>query len=147
MVSGNDLDVAGSEPEATKAAADLAYDMAGIGPEDIDLAELHEPFTIAEVEHCESLGFAPPGEALNRLRAGRFSLSGDIAVNPSGGLLSRGHPLGASGAAQIVEIVRQLRGEAGSRQVRGARTGLAHIMGGNIPEIDSSACTVHVLRA
>jgi benzoylsuccinyl-CoA thiolase BbsB subunit len=147
MVSGNDLDVVGSEPEATKAAADLAYDMAGIGPEDIDLAELHEPFTIAEVEHCESLGFAPPGEALHRLRAGRFSLSGDLAVNPSGGLLSRGHPLGASGAAQIVEIVRQLRGEAGSRQVHGARTGLAHIMGGNIPEIDSSACTVHVLRA
>jgi acetyl-CoA acetyltransferase len=147
MVSGNYLDVAGSEPEATKLAGDLAYDMAGIGPEDVDLAELHEPFTIAEVEHCESLGFAAPGEALHRMRDGRFALTGDIAVNPSGGLLSRGHPLGASGAAQIVEIVRQLRGEAGSRQVPGARVGLAHIMGGNITEIDSSACTVHVLCA
>ena len=147
MVSGNDLDVIGSDPEATKMAGDLAYEMAGVGPEDVNVAELHEPFTIAEIEHCESLGFAAPGEALHRLREGRFALSGDIAVNPSGGLLSRGHPLGASGAAQIVEIVRQLRGQAGGRQVRGARVGLAHIMGGNITEIDSSACTVHVLCA
>jgi acetyl-CoA acetyltransferase len=145
MVSGNELDLPDSEPEATRLAGALAYEVAGLGPEDVDLAELHEPFTIAEVEHCEGLGFAPHGEALHRLREGRFGLEGDVAVNPSGGLLSRGHPLGASGAAQIVEIVRQLRGEAAERQVVNARVGLAHIMGGNIPDIDSSACTVHVL--
>ncbi|HEX3825388.1 MAG TPA: thiolase family protein [Mycobacteriales bacterium] len=147
MVSGNALDVPGSEPEATRLAGDLAYEVAGVGPDDIDVAELHEPFTIAELEHCESLGFAARGEALNRLREGSFALDGNVAVNPSGGLLSRGHPLGASGAAQIVEIVRQLRGDAADRQVPGARIGLAHIMGGNITEIDSSACTVHVLCA
>ena len=148
MTSGNDLDIVGSEPEATRAAAQIAYETAGIGPEDIDVCELHEPFTIAEIEHSESLGFAEAGSGARFVREGRFDIgSPGVAINPSGGLLARGHPLGASGGAQIVELVTQLRGEAGPRQVAGARTGLAHIMGGNIPEIDSSACVVHVLTS
>jgi acetyl-CoA acetyltransferase len=145
MVSGNALDVVGSEPTATARAGQAAYERAGVGPDDIDVCEVHEPFTIAEIEHIESLGFCEHGEGAAATAQGRTEIDGDlIAVNPSGGLIARGHPLGASGAAQVVEIVTQLRGEAGDRQRDGARVGMAHIMGGNIPEIDSNACVVHI---
>ena len=132
VTSGHALDVTGSEPDATERAAALAYAMAGIGPEDVDVCEVHEPFSIAEILHVEGLGFCAVGNG--------------VAVNPSGGLLSRGHPLGASGAAQVVEIVNQLRGRAGPRQQAGARVGLAHIMGGNISELDSNACVIHIFK-
>jgi acetyl-CoA acetyltransferase len=147
VTSGRALDVAGAEPDATERAAAIAYEAAGVGPEDVDVCEVHEPFTIAEILHVEGLGFCAPGEGGKYIESGKADIDGDgVAVNPSGGLLSRGHPLGASGAAQVVEIVQQLRGEAGPRQREGARVGLAHIMGGNISELDSNACVIHIFK-
>jgi acetyl-CoA acetyltransferase len=147
VTSGRALDVVGAEPDATERAAAIAYEAAGIGPHDVDVCEVHEPFTIAEILHVEGLGFCAPGEGGNYIESGKAGIGGDgVAVNPSGGLISRGHPLGASGAAQVVEIVQQLRGEAGSRQREGARVGLAHIMGGNISELDSNACVIHIFE-
>ena len=125
-------------------AADKAYQIASLGPEDIDIVEVHDAFTICEIIHYEGLGLCPVGEGGRLINEGATELGGRIPVNPSGGLLSRGHPVGASGVAQVVEIVWQLRGEAGQRQVRDARVGLAQIMGGN-KEGDTRACTVHIM--
>lgn len=125
-------------------AAAEAYRMASLGPEDLDLVEVHDAFTICEIIHCEDLGLCRPGEGGRLVEEGVTELGGRIPVNPSGGLLSKGHPVGASGVAQIVEIVWQLRGEAGKRQVKDARVGLAQIMGGS-KEADTRACTVHIL--
>ncbi|MCX5832033.1 MAG: beta-ketoacyl synthase N-terminal-like domain-containing protein [Deltaproteobacteria bacterium] len=130
--------------EVEKRAADEAYRMASFGPEDIDVVEVHDAFTICEIIHYEGLGLCPIGEGGRLIDEGATELGGRIPVNPSGGLLSRGHPIGASGVAQVVEIVWQLRGEAGQRQVRDARVGLAQIMGGN-KEGDTRACTVHIM--
>jgi acetyl-CoA acetyltransferase len=127
-----------------KQAAEKAYTMASVGPEDIDVVEVHDAFTISEILHYEGLGLCKPGEGGRLIEDGVTELGGRIPVNPSGGLLSRGHPVGASGVAQIVEIVWQLRGEAGRRQVRSPRIGLAQIMGGN-KDGDTRACTVHIL--
>jgi acetyl-CoA acetyltransferase len=147
VTSGRALDVVGAEPDATERAARIAYEAAGLGPEDVDVCEVHEPFTIAEILHVESLGFCAPGEGGRYIETGKADIDGGgVAVNTSGGLLSRGHPLGASGTAQVVEIVQQLRGEAGPRQREGARVGLAHIMGGNISELDSNACVIHIFQ-
>ena len=114
--------------EATVRAANLAYEQAGIGPQDVDVAEVHDCFSIAEIVHYEDLGFCERGAG------GRFvsqaGIDGTVAVNTSGGLLSKGHPLGATGIAQLAEVVWQLRGEAGGRQVKDARIGLAHVVGG-----------------
>lgn len=114
--------------EATVRAARQAYEQAGIGPQDVDVAEVHDCFSIAEIVHYEDLGFCERGAG------GRFvaqaGLDGKVAVNTSGGLLSKGHPLGATGIAQLAELVWQLRGEAGERQVRDAKVGLAHVVGG-----------------
>jgi len=117
--------------------------MASLGPEDLDVVEVHDAFTISEILHYEGLGLCRPGEGGRLIDEGITALGGRIPVNPSGGLLSRGHPVGASGVAQVVEIVWQLRGEAGKRQVEKARVGLAQIMGGN-KEGDTRACTVHI---
>jgi acetyl-CoA C-acetyltransferase len=117
--------------EATERAARAAYRQAGKTPEDVDVVELHDCFTIAEIVATEGLGFFEPGTGGIAAEKGWTSLGGKIPVNPSGGLKSKGHPIGATGAAQIGEIVTQLRGEAGDRQVEGARTGLAHTLGGN----------------
>jgi acetyl-CoA acetyltransferase len=125
-------------------AADEAYQMASMGPKDLDVLEVHDAFTICEIIHYEGLGLCPPGEGGKLIEDGDTELTGRIPVNPSGGLLSKGHPVGASGVAQIVEIVWQLRGEAGKRQIDNARVGLAQIMGGS-KEADSKACTVHIL--
>ena len=122
----------------------LAYEKAGIGPEDLDLVECHDAFTIAEILHYEALGLCPPGEGGRLVEEGHTALGGRIPVNVSGGLLSRGHPVAATGVAQIVEIVIQLRREAGPRQVPGARIGLAHCMGGDKAG-DTKSCTVAVL--
>jgi acetyl-CoA acetyltransferase len=130
--------------EVEKRAANKAYEMASLGPEDINVVEVHDAFTICEVIHYEGLGLCPTGEGGRLLDEGVTELTGKIPVNPSGGLLSKGHPVGASGVAQVVEIVWQLRGEAGKRQVKNARNGLAQIMGGN-KEGDTRACTVHIL--
>jgi len=116
---------------ATERAAAAAYRQAGLGPTDVDVVELHDCFTIAEIVATEGLGLFEPGAGGVAAEKGWTSLGGKIPVNPSGGLKAKGHPIGATGAAQIAEIVTQLRGEAGPRQVEGARTGLAHTLGGN----------------
>ena len=116
---------------ATERAAQAAYRQAGLGPADVDVVELHDCFTIAEILATEGLGFFEPGTGGIAVEKGRTSLGGEIPVNPSGGLKAKGHPIGATGAAQIAEIVTQLRGEAGRRQVDGARIGLVHTLGGN----------------
>jgi acetyl-CoA acyltransferase len=123
----------------TKNAAKLAYEKAGIGPKDLDLVELHDCFATAELLHYENLGLCGEGEAGRMIDEGRTSIGGDIPVNASGGLLSKGHPLGATGVANIFEVVTHLRGQAGGRQVEGAKAGLAHVIG------LGSACTIHIL--
>lgn len=122
----------------------LAYERAGIGPDDIHLTECHDAFTIAEILHYEALGLCPEGDGGRLAISGETSLGGKHPVNVSGGLLSKGHPLGATGVAQIIEIVIQLRGEASRRQVKGAKVGLAHCMGGD-KDGDGKTCTVNIL--
>jgi acetyl-CoA C-acetyltransferase/acetyl-CoA acyltransferase len=116
---------------ATERAAGAAYAQAGLGPGDVDVVELHDCFTIAEILATEGLGLVEPGAGGLAAEKGETSLGGRIPVNPSGGLKAKGHPIGATGAAQIAEIATQLRGEAGPRQVEGARVGLTHTLGGN----------------
>lgn len=127
-------------------SAAAAYDMAGLGPEDIDVAEVHDAFTIGELMYYEALGFCAPGEGGRLIDEGATEIAGRIPVNPSGGLLSKGHPVGATGVAQIVEIVSQLRGNCGERQVPGAKIGLTHCTGGGVAGFDHIACTIHVFE-
>lgn len=115
---------------SARTAAQQAYDMAGIGPADIDVAGVHDCFTISEIIACEDLGFAEPGGGAALLRAGQTRLGGRIPVNVDGGLLGKGHPVGATGLSQLRTITRQLRGEGGATQVDGARIGLVHNLGG-----------------
>ena len=124
----------------TRKAAKAAYEMAGIGPEDVDLVELHDCFATAEILHYENLGLCGDGEAGKLIDDGDVALGGRIPVNVSGGLLSKGHPLGATGIANIYEVSTHLRGEAGARQVKGAKIGLTHVIG------LGSACGIHVLE-
>lgn len=121
----------------------LAYEEAGIGPEDLSVIECHDAFTISEILHYEALGLCAEGEGGKFVEQGHTSIGGRVPINPSGGLLSRGHPVGATGVAQIVEIVAQLRNEAEGRQVEGAKVGLAHCMGGDKAG-DSKSCTVSI---
>lgn len=130
--------------EVEKLAANQAYQDASVQPEDLDLMEVHDAFTICEIIHYEDLGLCRPGEGGRLIGEGVTALGGKIPVNPSGGLLAKGHPVGASGVAQVVEIVWQLRGAAGKRQVQNARVGLAQIMGGS-KESDTRACTIHIM--
>ncbi|WP_322989951.1 thiolase family protein [Hoeflea sp.] len=132
-------------PDISIQAAQRAYEMAGIGPKDVNLAEVHDAAAIAEVIYYEALGFCEPGEGLHFLSTGESSIGGRVPVNPSGGLLCRGHPLGATGVAQIVEIMWHLTDRAGDRQVEGAKIGLAHCTGGGIWGVDNGACSIHVL--
>lgn len=127
-----------SDADLAARAAKVAYEMAGIGPEAVDLAEVHDAFTIGEILHYESLGFCAPGEGGRMVKEGRTEIGGDIAVNPSGGLQSRGHPLGMTGVAQLCEVVWQLRGEAGKRQVASPKVGLTHTQGAG------GVCSVHL---
>jgi acetyl-CoA C-acetyltransferase/acetyl-CoA acyltransferase len=120
-----------SRVSATERAALRAYADAGKTPADVDVVELHDCFTIAEIVATEGLGFFEPGAGAVAAEKGWTSLGGKLPVNPSGGLKAKGHPIGATGAAQIGEIVTQLRGDAGPRQVPGASVGLAHTLGGN----------------
>ncbi len=124
----------------TRKAAKEAYEMAGLGPDDIDLVELHDCFATAEILHYENLGLCGDGEAGRMVDDGEVALGGRIPVNVSGGLLSKGHPLGATGIANIYEISTHLRGEAGERQVEGARIGMTHVIG------LGSACGIHILE-
>ncbi len=117
--------------DSTVYAAKRAYDMAGMGPEDIDVAEVYDSSTIAEIMAIEDLGFFPKGEGGKAVEDEKIALGGEIPINTSGGLKARGHPVGATGVAQIVEIVKQLRGDADRRQVKDAKIGLAHAVGGS----------------
>lgn len=116
--------------KATKNAARMAYEQSSLGPHDIDVAELHDAFSILEIISSEDVGFFPPGKGGIAAEKGETSLEGAIPINPSGGLKARGHPVGATGLAQIIEIFWQLNGDAGNRQIDGARTGLAQNIGG-----------------
>jgi len=124
----------------TRIAAKKAYEIAGLGADDIDLVELHDCFATAEILHYENLGLCGDGEAGRLIDDGEVALGGRIPVNVSGGLLSKGHPLGATGIANIYEVATHLRGEAGKRQVEGARIGLTHVIG------LGSACGIHILE-
>jgi acetyl-CoA C-acetyltransferase len=126
---------------AVKIAAKKAYKEASVKPSEIDVAEVHDCFTIAQLLAMEDLGFCQPGESKSMIRSGNTCLEGDIAVNTSGGLKASGHPIGATGISQIYEIVKQLRGEAGKRQVDDARTGLAHNVGGF-----GGTAVIHILK-
>jgi acetyl-CoA acetyltransferase len=124
----------------TRLAAKKAYETAGIGPEDVNLVELHDCFATAEILHYENLFLCGEGEAGRMIDTGATALGGKVPVNVSGGLLSKGHPLGATGIANIYEVSTHLRGEAGQRQVPDAKIGLTHVIG------LGSACAIHVLE-
>jgi acetyl-CoA C-acetyltransferase len=132
-----------TELAATKKAAKIAYEKAGVAASDIDVAEVHDCFTIAEVLAMEDLGFFKKGEAARAIAAGGTTLgkAPDVVVNPSGGLKGCGHPVGATGVKQIAELVEQLRGTAGSRQVANASVGLAHNVGGS-----GATAVIHILK-
>lgn len=134
------------EKSLTTRLAHRAYEQAGLGPHDIDVAEVYDAFSIVEIMNSEYLGFCESGQAARRIAEGGFALgNGALVTNAGGGLLGRGHPLGATGVAQFGEIITQLRGESGQRQVDGARIGLVHTLGGNFREIESNAGVVAVL--
>jgi acetyl-CoA C-acetyltransferase len=115
--------------ESAHVAAKQAYKMAGLDSRHVSFAEVHDCFTIAEAIATEELGFFPHGEGVNQAAEGATALGGDMPVNPSGGLKAKGHPVGATGLGQIVEVWEQLRGKSGPRQVQGAEVGLTHNVG------------------
>lgn len=123
-----------------------AYEMAGLGPEDVDVCELHDAFAVNELQHYVELGFCKRGEEVRLLEDGVTEIGGKLPVNTSGGLLSKGHPISASGVAQIAELVWQLRGQADQRQVTNAKVGLAHVIGGEVTGLESGAVAVHILK-
>lgn len=148
LASGELWDHRSQQPwgyELMSSVAAAAWEEAGVGPADIDLFEVHDAFTIGEITATEALGLAGPGGGGDLVLSGRTSLGGRQPVNPSGGLLSRGHPLGATGLAQVAEGVWQLRGDAGARQVAGARVAAIETMGGGTAGIDGNGCVVVVL--
>lgn len=126
-------------------AAQKAFDQAGRTPQEIDVLEVHDAFTIGEIVTLEALGLAPRGKGAELAPSGHTTRDGAQPVNPSGGLLSRGHPLGATGMAQLAEIAWQLRGQAGPRQVDRHRVGLVETMGGGAAGMDGNACVVTIL--
>jgi acetyl-CoA acetyltransferase len=134
-----------TEAEITARTARMAYEQAGIGPQDLSLIECHDAFTISELLYYEALGLCERGEAPQLLASGATTLGGRIPVNPSGGLIAKGHPPGATGVAQIVEVCEHLQGRAGKRQVEGARLGLTQVTGGGIWGVDHAACSIHIL--
>ncbi|MET8779134.1 thiolase family protein [Nocardia sp. NPDC004654] len=129
------------DAELTRATVRAAYEQAEISPHDLDVVELHDAFTIEELQYVEAMGLVEEGKAAAALSKGDFDRGGRVAVNTSGGLLGSGHPIGPTGVGQIGEITTQIRGEAGPRQHPGARTGLAHMVG------LGAVCAVHILQA
>jgi acetyl-CoA acyltransferase len=134
------------EKHLTRTAANRAYQMAGLGPKDVSVAELHDATAFAEIMQSEHCGFAEYGEGGPLAESGATRLGGRLPINVSGGLLSKGHPIGATGAIQVNEIVTQLRGEAGKRQVDGARVGLCE-NGGGFYGFEEAACVVSLFEA
>jgi len=127
---------------STRIAADAAFKMAGITPKDIDFAEVHDCFTIAEVVDSEDLGFFEKGKGVEAVREGLTKLNGEISINPSGGLKSKGHPIGATGVGQVVEVFDQLTGKAGERTVKNAKIGLTQNFGAT-----GASCAVHIFQS
>ncbi|KWF80455.1 thiolase [Burkholderia diffusa] len=132
------------ELHVSRRAANRAYELAGLGPEDIDVAEVHDASAMGEIIQVENLGFVPLGEGGPAAERGEFSLGGRLPVNPSGGLESKGHPLGATGIGQLSELCTQLRNEAGARQVDGARVAIQE-NGGALMGIEEAVVAVHIL--
>jgi acetyl-CoA acetyltransferase len=133
------------DAEITARTARMAYAQAGVTPRDVDVVELHDAFTIAELLYYDALGLCERGGSADMLCRGETALGGRVPVNPSGGLLAKGHPLGATGVAQMVEVVWQLQNRADGRQVEGARIGLTQCTGGGIAGVDHAASSVHIL--
>jgi acetyl-CoA acetyltransferase len=125
-------------------AANQAYEQAGLGPGDMDVAEVHDATAMGEIIQAENLGFVPLGQGGPAAERGEFTLGGRTPINPSGGLESKGHPLGATGIGQLCELVAQLRGEAGARQVRGARHAIQE-NGGSMQGVEEAAVAIHIL--
>ena len=138
-------DSSASDDDLAERAASAAYAMAKMTPADVNVAEVHDAFTIGEVLAYENLGFCERGDGGKLVEQGVTALGGRLPVNTSGGRLSLGHPLGATGVAQVVELTRQLQGRSGARQVEGATTALAHVQGGSTPGIGTGAAAVHIL--
>ncbi|HHG5537207.1 thiolase family protein [Pseudomonas aeruginosa] len=136
-----------NEEDISRRAGLQAYEAAGISPEDIDLVEMHDCFTIAEIVRLEGLGLIPKGEGAMWTANGKTSIGGTLPVNTSGGLLSRGHPVGATGMAQVCELYWQLTGQAGQRQVENARLGLAYCKGGTVSGTDGGSVTTVVMTS
>lgn len=134
-----------NEEDVTRRAGQEAYRLAGIEPEDVDFVEMHDCFTIAEIVRLEGLEVMPKGEGGRLTEAGYTSLGGTMPVNPSGGLLSRGHPVGATGAAQVCELFWQLTDQADGRQVDDAKVGLAYCKGGSVSGTDGASVTTVVM--
>jgi acetyl-CoA acetyltransferase len=124
-------------------ASAAAYKIAGLGPKDIDVSEVHDATAFGELHVIEALGYCPAGQGGPYSESGATALDGEVAVNPSGGLLARGHPIGASGVAQMYELITQLRGEAGERQVKDAKIALAHNGGGDLGPTAAAVC-IHI---
>lgn len=143
QASGRDRGM--DDPDIGEIVADKVYELAGLGPKDIDVAEVHDATAFGELRALENMKFCPLGEGGPFSEAGNTAIGGKIPVNPSGGLESKGHPVGATGVAQIAEIVWQLRGEAEKRQVEGARIGLTENGGGNIG-LEEAAMVVTILE-
>ena len=127
---------------STKIAAEAAYKMAGIRPKDIDFAEVHDCFTVAEIIDTEDLGFFEKGQGVQGVRDGQTKRDGEIPINPSGGLKSKGHPIGATGVGQVVEVFEQLTGKADERTVKDAKIGLTHNFGAT-----GASCAVHIFQS
>jgi len=143
MSSGKHRNIA--EPSLSKYAADRAYQAAGIGPQDIDVAEVHDATSFCEIYQVEMLGFCPMGEGGKFIESGATKIDGSIPINTSGGLVSKGHPVGSTGLSMIYEIITQLRGEAGQRQVPNARIGLTE-NGGGVISTEEFSCCVTILQ-
>ncbi|MFN4336507.1 MAG: thiolase domain-containing protein [Candidatus Nitrosocaldus sp.] len=126
---------------STRTAAQQAFKQAKIEPKDVDFAEVHDCFTIAEIVDIEDLGFFPKGKGVEAVKQGVTRLDGELPINPSGGLKSKGHPIGATGVGQVVEVYEQLLGKAGERQVKGAEIALTHNFGAT-----GASCAVHIFR-
>ncbi len=144
LVSGMRRDISDYANHIGRRAALQAYEQAGITGADVDVAEVHDATSFAEIQQIENLGLCGPGEGGPFSESGATSLGGQVPVNPSGGLVSKGHPVGATGIAQIFELATQLRGEAGERQVAGARVAVAE-NGGGFYDVEEAATTVTVL--
>ena len=127
---------------STKIACEAAYKMAGITPKDVDFAEVHDCFTIAEVVDTEDLGFFAKGKGVDAVREGQTKRNGEVPINPSGGLKSKGHPIGATGVGQVVEVFDQLTGKAGERTVNDAKIGLTQNFGAT-----GASCAVHIFQS